>query len=222
MAWASGRVASGGADSSFASSPTLAATRAGEHVPVLDGLRGFAVLYVLLYHFVSWFHGTLPGDMVSLVFRMGWSGVDLFFVLSGFLITGILHKLRDEPDYFRQFYVRRILRIFPVYYLLVALCVWLLPHVVSDLGPVERSHWYWLYLSNFDTELALPFHPYLCVAWSLSIEEQYYVVYPALVWRLSYRRWILLLLGLVGLSFALRGIVFFISASVPSTSIISP
>ena len=192
-----------------ARSASLQAVISGRPVGVLDGLRGFAVLYVVLYHFMPAFPGSVVGDAVTVFFRMGWSGVDLFFVLSGFLITGVLYRTKDGPSYFRHFYARRFLRIFPIYYLFVFLSVCILPGLGPRFPVVENSHWYWLYLSNLDTELGIPFHPYLCVAWSLSIEEQYYLVYPTLVRFLDYRRWIGLLVGLVLLSVVLRGVFYF-------------
>lgn len=180
---------------------------AGKHVPVLDGIRGFAVAYVILYHFMPrtlslQYHSGLL-EAWDTFWLMGWSGVDLFFVLSGFLITGILYKTQARPDYFRHFYIRRFLRIFPLYYLVLLVCLVVVPLVTR--GPVpEGAVWYWLYLSNFDTELGIPMHAVLVVAWSLAIEEQYYLVYPALVWRLSYRHWVRLLIGLIVLSIGLR------------------
>jgi peptidoglycan/LPS O-acetylase OafA/YrhL len=86
------------------------------HVPVLDGLRGLAVILVLLVHFSSGGH---HGLLLRVYFRItgaGWTGVDLFFVLSGFLITRILLAARESPRYFRNFYARRVLRIFPLFY----------------------------------------------------------------------------------------------------------
>lgn len=187
-------------------SPDIAAIAAGRHVTVLDGLRGFAVLYVLLYHFMPSFPG-VTGFVVNAFFKMGWTGVDLFFVLSGFLITGVLYGSRGSPHPFRRFYIRRILRIFPAYYLLILFSVLIVP-ALTGYAPVQKQSCYWFFVSNFDTELSLPFHPYLCVAWSLSIEEQYYVFYPTISYFLSYRRWCGFLLGVLVLSFCLRWIAY--------------
>jgi len=92
-------------------------------IPQLDGLRGLAILLVIGYHYIS-----MPGADAAGVFqvfawclRLGWAGVDLFFVLSGFLIGGILIDARESPNYFRTFYVRRVLRILPLYAVLLAL-----------------------------------------------------------------------------------------------------
>src|ERR1700722_14258364 len=89
-----------------------------EHVPELDGVRGAAIAGVLLYHFATISYAG-KGPVLALVgagVNAGWVGVDLFFVLSGFLITGILLDAAGQPDYFRNFYIRRALRIFPLYF----------------------------------------------------------------------------------------------------------
>src|SRR5579883_636250 len=106
-----------------------------ERLPVLDGIRGLAILLVMQYHF--W--GIVPGlfgrggtsrlDVeLGRLFGAGWCGVDLFFVLSGFLITGILYDSRGSRSYFRDFYAKRVLRIFPVYYGFLAVLLFVLPH----------------------------------------------------------------------------------------------
>ncbi len=102
--------------------PIAAAVRSGrsgvrpawlpERIPAFDGLRGIAILAVLLYHS----HDKVPGTWAEWLFKFGWAGVDLFFVLSGFLITGIILETRDRPHYYRNFYARHILRIWPMYF----------------------------------------------------------------------------------------------------------
>ena len=187
--------------------PRIGQAIAGKHVLVLDGIRGFAVSYVILYHFIP--------STLSLTFRnrllemwdtfwlMGWSGVDLFFVLSGFLITGILYKSKGKPNFFRNFYVRRFLRIFPIYYLLLFACLVVTP-LVTGKAALPHSYYYPLYLSNFDTELAIPIHPVLVVTWSLAIEEQYYIFYPTIVHLVNLKNLIRVLIGFVAVSITLR------------------
>lgn len=151
------------------------------HLPALDGLRGIAVLLVLGFHFGigAWFLG-LKNPLVAAT-RYGWIGVDLFFVLSGFLITGILYDERRSPHYFRNFYARRTLRIFPLYYLgllFAALLVMFWP----PLAKIESKTFLWpsLYLSNIaiaaDSWLAIPEH--MSHYWSLSVEEHFYLFWP--------------------------------------------
>jgi peptidoglycan/LPS O-acetylase OafA/YrhL len=91
----------------------------GKHISALDGVRGLAFCMVYFQHFAGGEHIHLR--ILELVRGVGWTGVDLFFCLSGFLITGILYDTRHDPHYFRNFYARRALRIFPLYYLCVAM-----------------------------------------------------------------------------------------------------
>src|SRR5690349_19538707 len=95
---------------------------ATNRVPELDGVRGLAILMVLFYHTLIRADNLTSSDFLHALTspaRIGWAGVDLFFVLSGFLITSILLSTKAKPNYFKNFYVRRILRIFPLYYVVV-------------------------------------------------------------------------------------------------------
>lgn len=92
----------------------------GTQLPALDGLRGVAILLVLLGHFAIYSSATSLDATVREILKCGWMGVDLFFVLSGYLITGILWRTREDPAYFLKFYARRALRIFPLYYAFIA------------------------------------------------------------------------------------------------------
>ncbi len=159
------------------------------HIPALDGVRGLAILVVLI-HNASWILG--PTDRASLkllgiVTTSGWVGVQLFFVLSGFLITGILTDTAGSEGYFRSFYIRRFLRIFPLYYAFLALVLFVVP-LVADPGWVAQAHhdqvWYWFYLSNWSGTFGrdIPGLPHF---WSLAVEEQFYLLWPLLVYLLD-------------------------------------
>jgi peptidoglycan/LPS O-acetylase OafA/YrhL len=161
------------------------------HILSLDGLRGVAILLVLASHFVSNLKITADGPAWILVstIHAGWTGVDLFFVLSGFLITGILVDARGSPSYFKAFYARRALRILPAYYgFLVAIFV-VLPALHLGAGDnymLARQHqgWYWLHLTNIMMAIGeIPGHgPYpSTLFWSLAVEEQFYFLWPAIV-----------------------------------------
>jgi len=181
------------------------------YMPALDGLRGIAVLAVMIMHFSYWYLGALPltkwGRIYIRATANGWMGVDLFFVLSGFLITGILLDSKGSPRYFRNFYARRTLRIFPLYYGVLAVVFLLLPLTPVARAGLEtaRPHQAWLWL--YGTNLAVYWHdwgylnPYpiqLAHFWSLAVEEHFYLVWPLVV-HLSSRR------GLVRISLVVIG-----------------
>ncbi len=165
------------------------------YIPELQGLRGLAVLAVVIYHC----HARLEGTWIHYASLWGWAGVNLFFVLSGFLITSILIEARDKPHYFRNFYARRALRIWPVYFLLLAVC-YAVPEWFLGDTLAHQAHWktlvaYALFLQNL-RHTALP--GTLGPTWSLAIEEQYYFVWAPLVLlssarfvRGQWQRWLL-------------------------------
>lgn len=164
-----------------------------KHIPALDSLRGIAVLLVLLHHY-RWL-------------GVGWVGVQLFFVLSGFLITSILWETKDRELglYLLRFYRRRTVRIFPVFYavLLLFTAAYLLkgkPEAFGSLAP-----WLFTYTYNF----ARFFEPdmvwsYFGHFWSLAVEEQFYLVWPLLVFTMSRRAFLWFAVVLVGLGPVLR------------------
>jgi peptidoglycan/LPS O-acetylase OafA/YrhL len=163
--------------------------RAGStHIPALDGIRGLAILMVMVFHF----YDSSPTPSHSLnafnhIVQFGQTGVDLFFVLSGFLITGILLDAKHTAHYFRNFYARRVLRIFPLYYGAL-IVVFVLGHHSADYIPQlprgANQLLYWMYASNFWDANARGLGHF----WSLAIEEQFYLIWPAVVWFSSERR----------------------------------
>lgn len=162
-------------------------TTASARIPVLDGLRGVAILLVLLRHAVDALSpATGLERLIYQLGRMGSNGVDVFFVLSGFLITGILLDTRGRPHYFKYFYVRRTLRIFPLYYAALAALFLLGPRLVDppttpfllDAGATQL--WYWTYMSNW-LFAGRGYYGGLGHFWSLAVEEQYYLLWPVVV-----------------------------------------
>ena len=166
-----------------------------DRIPALDGLRGLAVLIVLVFH-------TLPitdrsSSAITLwntIAKSCWVGVDLFFVLSGFLITAVLLKSTGDSHYFRNFYTRRALRILPLYFTLLFGLIYVIPYLVptTALPPLyhrltDNQLWVWTFLQNFLQSRAPHELPGLGHFWTLAIEEQFYLVWPALVFWLSRR-----------------------------------
>jgi peptidoglycan/LPS O-acetylase OafA/YrhL len=155
----------------------LAETR----LPALDGIRGVAVLMILMFHYLQ---GMLPCAWLSRLVRPLYftqTGVDLFFVLSGFLITGILLNAKGTSHFLKNFYIRRVLRILPLYYLLVfgyIVAGWF--SVNPNLG-FEKCWWYLLYLQN----IGMTFWPGAVGGpghfWSLGVEEHFYLLWPILI-----------------------------------------
>lgn len=191
-------------------------------IPVLDGIRGIAVLMVMVFHF--WAFGTKTGTVLwervyAGVASMGWAGVDLFFVLSGFLITGILYDSRESKHYFRVFYSRRTVRIFPLYYASLALFFWFMPFLLVRLHHAQLADFHmsnlaklllWGYVANWYVgvkgfnAIAQPLQHF----WSLAVEEQFYLVWPLLVLTLTRRRLMAVCGGLMAFGLALRAVLY--------------
>ena len=199
--------------------PTDAPVRlsSGRHVSALDGLRGIAILLVMASHYAGSLDVLGVPHAEALPFRLGWAGVDVFFALSGFLITGILLDTRSGPRFFINFYARRFLRIAPLYYAAI-LVVGLLQF---DMGPDRvwgdtagllapgSLFWPLTYLENMAFCLDGPSSTgILAHYWSLAVEEHFYLVWPLLVWACS-RRSLAIIAGL-----AIAGAVLLRAAAV--------
>jgi peptidoglycan/LPS O-acetylase OafA/YrhL len=175
-------------------------------IPELDGLRGFAIFLVILCHYISDVphgHSRSLGSMVGTVLGLGSSGVDLFFILSGFLIGGILLDSTKSEHYYQTFYLRRFHRIVPLYYawviLFAAISVWVARF--TSLTP------YWIYLAflqNYFYRQAPMQVIWFGATWSLGVEEQFYLLAPPIVRRVNPRLLTKFLLGIVCAAFVLR------------------
>ncbi len=160
----------------------------------LDGIRGVAILMVVVWHYVACQVTTHGGKMIQEL-SLGWSGVDLFFILSGFLIAGILIDHRSATNYFQIFYVRRVCRILPVYFLVLGTYV-VASHLDYFTGP--RFKWlfedpmpllsYLTFTQNFFMGWSNSYGAnWLGMTWSLAVEEQFYLVVPVLIYFLPRR-----------------------------------
>ena len=179
-----------------------------KRIPELDGLRGIAISLVLFGHYFVNPWRTIPGSYgayLQSALRLTGTGVDLFFILSGFLIGGILLDKRFFGNYFQAFYARRFFRIFPLYY--SVLCAFLLiaiylPHLSDWLLKDPLPLWsYFAYIQNYLMGSRGHFGSnFLGITWSLAIEEQFYLTLPLLVWLLKprYLRWLLIAYMIAG------------------------
>lgn len=166
------------------------------YIPELQGLRGIAVLTVVIYHC----HPRLQGTWIYGASLWGWAGVNLFFVLSGFLITSILLESRTKPRYFRNFYGRRVLRIWPVYLLVLVVVYLEAPWFIGlPIWQAVRTAPWWAYLLFIQNLFHITLPPALGPTWSLAIEEQYYFLWAPLV-RVLKRPWMLVLVLLAAFS----------------------
>jgi peptidoglycan/LPS O-acetylase OafA/YrhL len=151
-------------------------------IPQLDAVRGLAVLLVLMHN-----TDVYPSLHLSLIANNGWMGVDLFFVLSGFLITGILLDAKKSEGYFKNFYARRCLRIWPLYYaallFMFVIVPMLRPSEAHTIFDARSSPWwsYLLFIQNFLVPIPSSATGLLGVTWSLAVEEQFYLVWPLVV-----------------------------------------
>jgi len=184
----------------------------GKRLTSLDGLRGIAILAVIAEHTLRLFHPTSALSRLWAAFQeSSWAGVDLFFVLSGFLITGILLDSRHDKRYFLNFYARRTLRIFPLYYAVLVIAILIVPAVMgfSKLPElysrlVANQLWLWTYLQNFAQASGPHALPGFGHFWSLAVEEQFYWVWPLAVFLVPRRHLFRLCITLCALLPVLR------------------
>jgi peptidoglycan/LPS O-acetylase OafA/YrhL len=176
-----------------------------QRIPELDGIRGIAILLVLISHYIVAqldinYHQISNPVLYVLwaIVNFSWSGVDLFFVLSGFLIGGILLENKSAPNYFKVFYIRRFCRIFPLYFLWLFLFL-CLSYSISFLPQGSHlktlfqrpDHWwsYFVFVQNFFMAQAGTFgSDWLGITWSLAIEEQFYLFLPLLIYFVPLRK----------------------------------
>ena len=201
------------------SAPNLeqAARRASSsgHLPALDGIRGLAIIWVVLHNTTDLLPPTLHGAWHVLAFLVhpGWIGVQLFFALSGFLITGGLLDTQRATNYFRAFYARRALRILPLYYTVLVLLLIVAPELHS--GPTllqvnaKQKLSLWLFTINWTHAEPYGFGHF----WSLAVEEQFYLFWPFIVHRLSARRLFAVCVYIALSALVMRGIMVFSGAS---------
>ena len=182
-------------------------------LPELDGLRALAILLVLLSHHL----GSVPIASFRYVIEMGWVGVDLFFVLSGFLIGGILLDQRPATNYYRVFYLRRFFRIVPLYALLVipgllVLGFGLQSHFAGHSLAHQSPYGMWLcalFLQNFGSIFAFGVPLYLSPTWSVAVEEQFYLLLPPLVRHFEFKKLLKILVAAIIFAPLLRGMLMF-------------
>lgn len=176
-----------------------------KHIPILDGIRGYAVLMVCFTHFFQvdeislYENNKYIGVILFKLSQIGLKGVELFFILSGFLITKILINSKKSPDFFKTFYLRRFIRIFPLYYFVLAISFLVLPLFINidtaGRDVIKQQAWLWTYTSNlsgffnqssWSASLNFPSFGHF---WSLCVEEHFYIFWPFLIY-FSNEKWL--------------------------------
>jgi peptidoglycan/LPS O-acetylase OafA/YrhL len=201
-----------------------------QHIDSLDGIRGIAICFVAAFHFALWATPQSALDRFVLDVSRGlWTGVDLFFVLSGFLITGILLDSRGDEHYFRNFYARRTLRIFPLYYGVLVAVLIVLPLAVPRVRQTDmfatlhaNQAWFWTYLTNVRVAAVDSWDPTvpgrLNHFWSLALEEQFYLIWPLIVLVSGPRRLLKACGVIVGVALVTRALLLFVDRPVAGFS----
>jgi len=180
-----------------------------KRIPEIDGLRALAIIMVIAYHY---FNNLLSVNSTSLYYlklltNQMWSGVDLFFIISGFLISTLLFKSRGRASYFKDFYIKRFFRIFPIYYGVLILYVFIRYfscHVILEGDEIPMWS-YFVYLQNFFfakyNNLGVSI---LSVSWSLAVEEQFYLVWPIMIYIFNRKNFLVFLCILLALCLLVR------------------
>ncbi len=162
------------------------------HIPALDGIRGVAAATIFLYHYGGGAHSSNAAlHIVGETLHLGWAGVSLFFVLSGFLITRILLSLMERPDWLRTFYIRRTLRIFPLYYFALLAVTLVNVSLKIPWSSISAMWPFFFYLQDFPRLFRFDvLGPTFRIdhLWSLAVEEQFYLAWPFLLLLASKRR----------------------------------
>jgi peptidoglycan/LPS O-acetylase OafA/YrhL len=198
---------------------------APQYVPGMDGLRAFALAFVIAAHTNNYYSPFPSGWLdrsVAFVLGAGWVSLDLFFVLSGFLITGILYASRGMRNRYVNFYSRRALRIFPLYYLYLALMFVWMP--VRHEHPLSGLDWASLlfYFYNFRIVAVGHFSANFGHLWSLNVEEHFYLLWPLLVFNLNRRLLMRICVGGALLSLLLRIAVTHSSMGIRGSYVLTP
>ncbi len=179
-----------------------------KQLPALDGVRGLAALLVVICHFYCAI--PIPTNRIAKalydITNWGITGVDLFFVLSGFLITGILLVMKDSPRAWVNFYMRRVLRIFPLYYgVLIFLSVMTIV-ITKNFSSISNTWWFWVYGQNIPAAFFPDLNTQLPAGhlWSLAVEEHFYFVWPMIVLTLDKKKLTRILVVIIGLAIVCR------------------
>jgi peptidoglycan/LPS O-acetylase OafA/YrhL len=184
-----------------------------KYIKQLDGIRAIAALMVMFFHFFQNLETNSKFYLgIKKISFFGQTGVSLFFVLSGFLITRILLSTREDKNYFKNFYLRRALRIFPLYYLFLIIYYFLIPLISnSQFVPFNQQIYYWIYIQNFATTFnwksSGPDH-----FWSLAVEEHFYLFWPLMVYFIQNKKIKIGILLIIVLAFISR--LFFVENNI--------
>lgn len=183
-------------------------------IPAVDGLRGVAILAVLSFHFVNnqlVNSVTTSGLVLAKITSFGWAGVDLFFVLSGFLITSVLLEKKGSKNFFSTFFIRRIFRIIPCYYLLLVifLLIQVVPYFASNpllVGnkAIPMLSYFAMVHNLFMANMNNLGNDMLSITWSIGIEEQFYIIFPFLVYWVDEKKIPIVLALLIVLASVVR------------------